>query len=185
MAELGIACDERGRLVVSQRFETSVPGVYAIGDVITGPMLAHKAMEEGLAVVEGMIGKEVAVNYHAIPNVVYTFPELASVGLTEVDARTQGRQIRVGKFPLAANGRARCLDATEGLVKVIGDAATDRLLGLHILSARASDIIAEGVIAMEFAASVEDFTLAVHAHPTLLEAIKEASLAALHRALHT
>ena len=107
------------------------------------------------------------------------------MGLAEVDARTQGRQIRVGKFPLAANGRARCLHATEVLVKVIGDAATDRLLGLHILSARASDIIAEGVIAMEFAASVEDFTLAVHAHPTLLEAIKEASLAALHRALHT
>jgi dihydrolipoamide dehydrogenase len=161
-----------------------VPGIYAIGDAIAGPMLAHKAEEEGLAAVEGMAGLVGHVNYQAIPSVVYTSPEFASVGLSEEDAQARGQTIRVGTFPFLANGRARCLDATEGLVKVIGDATTDRLLGVHILGARASDLIAEAVVAMEFAASVEDLALSVHAHPTLPEAIKEAALAALQRAIH-
>jgi dihydrolipoamide dehydrogenase len=182
--DLGMAVDDRGRIVVNQRFETSVAGIYAIGDVIAGPMLAHKAEEEGLAAVEGMAGRAVSVHYQAIPSVVYTFPELASVGLTEAEAQARGLTVRVGKFPLTASGRARCLEATEGLVKVVGDATTDRLLGVHLLAVRASDLIAEGVIAMEFAASVEDLALSVHAHPTLPEAIKEASLAALQRAIH-
>jgi dihydrolipoyl dehydrogenase len=146
-------------------------------------MLAHKAEEEGLAAVEGMAGQARSVSYLAIPNVVYTFPELASVGLTEVEAHARGFAVRVGRFPLAANGRAHCLDATDGLVKVVGDARTDRLLGVHILAARASDLIAEGAVAIEFAASVEDLALSVHAHPTLPEAIKEASLAVLKRAI--
>jgi dihydrolipoyl dehydrogenase len=167
------------------KFETSVPRIYAIGDAIAGPMLAHKAEAEGLAAVEGMAGRAGAVNYQAIRSVVYTSPEFAPVGLSEEDAQTRGHTIRVGKFPFLANGRARCLNATEGLVKVIGDAATDRLLGLHIRGARASDIIAEAVVAREFAASVEDLALSVHAHPTLPEAIKEASLAALQRAIHS
>lgn len=184
LAELGVAQDERGRIVVNPHFETSVPGVYAIGDVIAGPMLAHKAEEEGLAAVEAMLGRAAHVNYRAIPYVVYTFPELAAVGLTEEDAQQQGIPVRVGTFPLTASGRAHCLDATAGLVKVIGDARSDRLLGLHILAARASDLIAEGVLAMEFAASVEDLALTVHAHPTLSETIREASLVAAKRALH-
>lgn len=184
LGELGMAVDAQGRIMVNRRFETSVPGIYAIGDVISGPMLAHKAEEEGLAAVEGMAGQARSVSYLALPSVVYTFPELASVGLTEVEAQARGAAVRVGKFPLAANGRARCLDATDGLVKVVGDARTDRLLGVHILAARASDLIAEGVVAIEFAASVEDLALSVHAHPTLPEAIKEASLAALKRAIH-
>jgi dihydrolipoamide dehydrogenase len=184
LTELGVALDERGRIAVSDRFETSVPGIYAIGDAIAGPMLAHKAEEEGLAAVEGMAGRSGHVNYHAIPSVVYTSPEFASVGLSEGEAQARGHTIRVGTFPFLANGRARCLDGTEGLVKVIGEATTDRLLGVHILGARASDLIAEAVVAMEFAASVEDLALSVHAHPTLPEAVKEAALAALHRAIH-
>jgi dihydrolipoamide dehydrogenase len=184
LGELGMALDAQGRIVVNRRFETSAPGIYAIGDVIGGPMLAHKAEEEGLAAVEGMAGQARSVSYLAIPNVVYTFPELASVGLTEAEAHARGFAVRVGRFPLAANGRAQCLDATDGLVKVVGDARTDRLLGVHILAARASDLIAEGAVAIEFAASVEDLALSVHAHPTLPEAIKEASLAVLKRAIH-
>jgi dihydrolipoamide dehydrogenase len=184
LGELGMAVDAQGRIMVNRRFETSVPGIYAIGDVISGPMLAHKAEEEGLAAVEGMAGQARSVSYLALPSVVYTFPELAAAGLTEAEAQARGAAVRVGKFPLAANGRARCLDATDGLVKVVGDARTDRLLGVHILAARASDLIAEGVVAIEFAASVEDLALSVHAHPTLPEAIKEASLAALKRAIH-
>jgi dihydrolipoamide dehydrogenase len=184
LTELGVALDDRGRIAVTDRFETSVPGIYAIGDAIAGPMLAHKAEGEGLAAVEGMAGRAGSVNYQAIPSVVYTSPEFASVGLSEEEAQARGRTIRVGTFPFLANGRARCLDATEGLVKVIGDATTDRLLGVHILGARASDLIAEAVVAMEFAASVEDLALSVHAHPSLPEAIKEAALAALQRAIH-
>jgi dihydrolipoamide dehydrogenase len=184
LAALGVAQDERGRIVVNPRFETSVPGIYAIGDVIAGPMLAHKAEEEGLAAVEAMAGRAAHVNYRALPSVVYTFPELAAVGLTEEDAQQQGIPVRVGKFPLTASGRAHCLDATAGLVKVVGDARSDRLLGVHILAARASDLIAEGVLALEFAASVEDLALTVHAHPTLPETLREASLVAAQRAIH-
>lgn len=181
---IGIALDERQRIVVNEHFETSVAGVYAIGDVIAGPMLAHKAEEEGMAAVEGMAGGACHVHYRAIPSIVYTAPELAAVGWTEEDARAQGLTIRTGTFPFVANGRAHCLGATEGLVKIIGEAHTDRLLGLHILSAQASNLIAEGVLALECAASIEDIARTVHAHPTLPEAIKEAALAAAGRGLH-
>jgi dihydrolipoamide dehydrogenase len=184
LREAGVAMDARGFVTVNGHFETNVPGIYAIGDVIAGPMLAHKAEEEGVACAEFMAGKAGHVNYLAVPNVVYTFPELASVGLTEEEAKTKHGDIRVGKFPFTANGRARAMDATEGMVKIVGDAKTDRLLGMHILGARASDIIAEGAVAIEFASSCEDIARSVHAHPTLPEAIKEAALAVEKRAIH-
>jgi dihydrolipoamide dehydrogenase len=147
-------------------------------------MLAHKAEEEGVACAELIAGKAGHVNYSAVPNVVYTFPELASVGLTEDEAKAKVGEVRVGKFPFSANGRARAMDATEGLVKIVGDAKTDRLLGMHILGARASDMIAEGAVAIEFASSCEDIARSVHAHPTLPEAVKEAALAVEKRAIH-
>lgn len=182
--ELGIGFDERGRITVDEHYATTVAGVYAIGDVIPGPMLAHKAEEEGIAAVERMAGQAGHVNYEAIPNVVYTAPELASVGLSEEQARSQQLQVRIGSFPFQANGRARCLNETEGLVKILADAHTDRVLGMHILGPRASDLIAEGAIVMEFGGSAEDIARSVHAHPTLPEAIKEAALAVGGRALH-
>jgi dihydrolipoamide dehydrogenase len=182
--EIGVQFDERGRIEVGEHFATSVPGVYAIGDVIAGPMLAHKASEEGIAAVEAMAGQAGHVNYDAIPNVVYTWPELASVGMTEEQARGQEIQFRVGSFPFMANGRARCMNETEGGVKILADAKTDRILGIHILGPRASDIIAEAAIAMEFGASAEDIARSAHAHPTLPEAVKEAALAVNGRALH-
>lgn len=185
LEELKIKQDEKRRIVVNKRYETSVSGIYAIGDVIPGPMLAHKAEEEGIAAVELMAGKAGHVNYTTIPAVVYTFPELASVGITEEQVREKGLKVRIGKFPFRANGRAHCLDAVDGLVKIISDENTNRILGMHILSARASDIIAEGVIAMEFAGSAEDLARSVHAHPTLPEAIKEAALAVDGRAIHS
>jgi dihydrolipoamide dehydrogenase len=174
---------ERGRITVDEHYATNVKGVFAIGDVIAGPMLAHKAEEEGIAAVENMAGVPGHVNYDAIPNVVYTWPELASVGLTEEAAR-QRTAVKVGAFPFTANGRAKCMNETEGSVKVIADAATDRILGLHILGPRASDLIAEAAIAMEFAASAEDIARSVHAHPTLAEAVKEAALAVADRTLN-
>jgi dihydrolipoamide dehydrogenase len=181
--ELGVRIDDRGRIVVDDRWESSVPGVFAIGDVIPGPMLAHKAEEEGVACVETMAGQAGEVNYAAIPGVVYTAPELASVGLTEEAAREQGRAVRTGSFPFSANGRARCLGETDGGVTVVADARTDRLLGVHVLGPRASDLIAEAVMAIEFGGSAEDLARAVHAHPTLPEAIKEAALGVAGRAL--
>jgi len=182
--EAGIPLDAQGRVTVNERFETSVPGVYAIGDAIPGPMLAHKAQEEGIAAVELMAGLAGHVNYDAIPSVVYTWPELASVGLSEEDAARRGLEVRVGAFPFMANGRARCLGETEGGVKVLADARSDRIVGLHILGPRASDLIAEAALAVEFAASAEDVARTVHAHPTLPEAVKEAALAVAKRALH-
>jgi dihydrolipoamide dehydrogenase len=182
--EIGVALDERGRIKASERFETSVPGVFAIGDVIAGPMLAHKAEEEGVAAVEGMAGQGGHVNYDAIPNIVYTWPELASVGLSEEDAARRGQEVRVGSFPFLANGRARCMNETEGSVKVLADARSDRVVGLHILGPRASDLIAEAALAVEFGASAEDVARTVHAHPTLPEAVKEAALATAKRAIH-
>jgi dihydrolipoamide dehydrogenase len=182
--ELGVTFDERGRVVVNDHFETSVPGVFAIGDAIPGPMLAHKAEEEGIAAVERMAGVAGHVNYDAIPNVVYTWPELASVGVSEEEAAGRKLAVAVGIFPFQANGRARCMNETEGGVKVIADAKTDRLLGLHILGPRASDLIAEAALAVELGASAEDVARAVHAHPTLPEAVKEAALAAGKRAIH-
>jgi len=184
LAELGVRLDERGRVAVDQRFATNVPGIYAIGDVIPGPMLAHKAEEEGVAAVELMAGVAGHVNYDAVPNVVYTNPEFASVGLTEEECARRGLQVRIGIFPFAANGRARGMGEIEGQVKVIADAATDRVLGVHIVGPHASDVIAEAALAIEFSASSEDIGRAVHAHPTLAEALKEAALAVDGRPLN-
>jgi dihydrolipoamide dehydrogenase len=184
LAEAGVELDKRGFVLVDKHYATRVPGIYAIGDVIGGVMLAHKAEEEGVAVAELLAGRAGHVNYLAVPNVIYTHPEVASVGLTEEEAKAKGIEYKIGKFPYIANGRARAMDAAEGFVKILGDAKTDRLLGMHILGARASDIIAEGAVAIEFAASVEDIARSVHAHPTLPEAIKEAAMAVDKRAIH-
>jgi dihydrolipoamide dehydrogenase len=185
LEEAGVALEERtGRVKVNEQFQTNVPGVYAIGDLIAGPMLAHKAEEEGIAFAEMLAGQKPRVNYDTIPSVIYTWPEVASVGLTEEQVKESGREYRVGKFPFSANPRARCLDETEGLVKVIADANTDRLLGVHIIGPRASDMIAEAVALMEFAGSAEDIARICHAHPTLSEALREAALAVDRRAIH-
>jgi dihydrolipoamide dehydrogenase len=182
----GVRRDDRsGRIVVSEKFETSAQGVYAIGDLIEGPMLAHKASEEGIAVAEHLAGKGGHVNYAAIPSVIYTRPELAAVGLTEEQVKEAGQQYKVGKCPFQANGRAKCLDETEGLVKVITDAATDRALGVHILGPRASDLIPEAVLALEFRGTAEDIARTCHGHPTLSEAVGEAARAAWSRALQS
>ena len=182
--EVGVARDERGRVKIDDHFRTNVDGIYAIGDVIAGPMLAHKAEEEGIACVELLAGKAGHVSYDAIPNVVYTWPELASVGKSEEEARANGREIRIGTFPFMANGRARAMEEKDGLVKLIADANTDRILGVHILGPRASDMIAEAGLAMEFGASAEDVARTCHAHPTLPEAVKEAALDAIGRVIH-
>ncbi|MEB2285608.1 MAG: dihydrolipoyl dehydrogenase [Polyangiaceae bacterium UTPRO1] len=182
--EIGVAVDERNRVVVDERFETSVAGVFAIGDVIAGPMLAHKAEEEGTAAVEMMAGQAARVNYAAIPSVVYTWPELASVGLTEEEAAGRGIPLAIGVCPFQANGRARSLGETVGTAKILADAGTDRIVGVHVLGPRASDLIAEAVVAIEFGAAAEDLARSVHAHPTLSEALKEAALAVAKRAIH-
>jgi dihydrolipoamide dehydrogenase len=182
--EVGIQPDKRGYITVDKHFATNVPGVFAIGDVIGGLMLAHKAEEEGIAAAEIMAGKAGHVNYHTVPGVVYTHPEFAQVGLTEAEAKKDGYEVKVGKFLMSANGRALSIDDAEGLVKIVGDARSDRLLGVQILAPHASDMIAECVVAMEFAASVEDLARSFHAHPTLEEAIKEAALAVEGRAIH-
>jgi dihydrolipoamide dehydrogenase len=179
----GVRMDERGRVVVDERYETSVAGVFAIGDVIAGPMLAHKAEEEGIAAVERMAGQAGHVAYDCIPNVVYTWPELASVGLTEDEAAEKG-PIAVGTFPFLANGRAKAMGERDGQVKIIADKATDRIVGAHIIGPRASDLIAELAVAMELGASAEDIARSVHAHPTLPEAVKEAALAVAGRSIH-
>jgi dihydrolipoamide dehydrogenase len=182
--ELGVAFDDRGRIVVNERFETNVAGVFAIGDCIPGPMLAHKAEEDGIAAVEMMAGQAAHVNYDLVPNVVYTFPELASVGIGEDEAKRRGLDVRVGTFPFTANARAKALGETEGQARVVADAKTDRVLGVAILGPRASDMIAEPTIAMEFSASSEDIARTVHAHPTLPEAVREAALAVAKRTIN-
>lgn len=182
--ELGLALDERRRVKTDVHFRTNIPGVYAIGDLIAGPMLAHKAEEEGVACVERLAGKAGHVNYAVIPGVIYTHPELASVGLSEELAKETGLAVNVGKFPFRANGRALASDTAEGFVKLVADAKTDRLLGAHILSPIASELIAECVSVMEFGGSSEDLARTVHAHPTLSEAVKEAALAVEKRAIH-
>jgi dihydrolipoamide dehydrogenase len=185
LSQVGVEMDKRGFVRVNPHtFETTVPGIYAIGDVIGGLMLAHKAEEEGIACVETMAGKPGHVNYRACPNVVYTHPELAQVGLTEEEARKERGEVRVGKFNFLANGRAVAMGDADGFIKIIGDAKTDRLLGVHILGPHASDMIAEAVVAMEFASSVEDLARSFHAHPTLPEAMKEAALGVEKRAIH-
>jgi len=180
----GVACDERGRVVVDERFATNVEGIYAIGDVIRGPMLAHKAEEEGMACVEGIVTGHGRVDYNAIPAIVYTHPEIASVGRSEDALKEAGIEFRRGVFHFRGNGRARALGETDGWVKVLADASTDRLLGVHIIGPHAGDLIAEAATAISFAASSEDLALCSHAHPTLCEALKEAALAVDGRAIH-
>ncbi len=185
LEEVGVKLDERnGRVVVSERWETTVPGVYAIGDLIPGPMLAHKAEEEGVAVAEQLAGKPAHVDYHTIPSVIYTAPEAASVGQTEEQVKQSGRPYRIGKFPFVGNGRARCLEETDGFVKVLADAHTDRLLGVHIVGPRASELVAEATLAMAYHGSAEDVGRTCHAHPTLSEAVREACLAAFAQPIH-
>jgi dihydrolipoamide dehydrogenase len=182
--KLGVALDDRGRVKVDEHFRTNVEGIYAIGDVIAGPMLAHKAEEEGIACVEMIAGKSGHVNYDVIPGIIYTNPELAGVGVTEDFAKEKGMKVKVGKFPFRANGRAVANEDYEGVVKFVADAETDRILGAHILSHAASELIAETVAVMEFGGSSEDLGRTVHAHPTLSEAVKEAALSVEKRALH-
>ncbi|WP_026608123.1 dihydrolipoyl dehydrogenase [Methylocapsa acidiphila] len=183
LESLGVALD-RGRILVDDRFATTVPGIYAIGDVVRGPMLAHKAQEEGVAVAEIIAGQHGHVNYEAIPSVVYTMPEIATVGATEEELKAKGVAYKVGKFPFTANGRARAMRAAEGFVKILADAASDRVLGVHIIGAGAGELIAEAVVLMEFGGSAEDLARTCHAHPTLSEAVKEAALAVDKRAIH-
>jgi dihydrolipoamide dehydrogenase len=184
LESVGIQLDDKGRIPVDERFATSAEGVYAIGDVIRGPMLAHKAEEEGVACVEGIVTGHGHVNYDAIPAVVYTHPEIASVGKTEDELKESGREYRKGEFPFRANPRARTLGQIEGRVKILADAKTDRILGVHILGPRAGDLIAEAAAAIEFGASSEDIARTSHAHPTLAEAIKESALAVAGRTIN-
>ena len=184
LKELGVKVDERGRVVVDHYYATSVPGVWAIGDVIAGPMLAHKAEEEGIAVAEILVGEAGHVNYDAIPNVIYTSPEIATVGKSEEELKAAGIAYNVGKFPFTANGRAKVNLTTDGFVKIVADAKTDRVLGVHLICADAGNMIAEAVLAMEFGAAAEDIARTCHAHPTLPEAVKEAAMAVAKRAIH-
>jgi dihydrolipoamide dehydrogenase len=179
-----VARDSRGRVQVDQLFRTTIPGIYAIGDMIGGPMLAHKAEEEGVACVEGIVHGHCHVNYDAIPGVVYTDPEIASVGKTEDQLKEAGVPYKKGVFPFMANGRAKALGQTEGRVKMLAHAQTDRILGVHIIGPRAGDLIAEAVVAIEFGASSEDIARSSHAHPTLAEVMKEAALSVDGRAIH-
>ena len=182
--EVGVRKDNKGRVIVDAHFATNVPGIYAIGDVIAGPMLAHKAEDEGVAVAEVLAGQAGHVNYDVIPNVVYTFPEIASVGKSEEELKQAGIAYAVGKFPFTANGRAKVNHQTDGFVKILADATTDRVLGVHIVGADAGNMIAEAAVAMELSAASEDIARTCHAHPTLTEAVKEAALAVHKRAIH-
>jgi dihydrolipoamide dehydrogenase len=184
LEELGLRIEVDGRIEVDDRLQTSVPGVYAIGDLVRGPMLAHKAEEEGVAVAEQIAGKPGHVNYQTIPSVVYTSPEVAQVGVTEEEAKAQSTPIKSGRYYIKASARAKCMGEEDGLVKVISHADTDRLLGIHILGPHASEMIAEAVMAFEFGGSAEDVGRTVHAHPTLSETIKEAALAVERRQIH-
>ncbi|MFB0490614.1 dihydrolipoamide dehydrogenase [Methylobacterium sp. OAE515] len=181
---VGVQRDDKGRILTDAHYATNVTGIYAIGDVIAGPMLAHKAEDEGVAIAEMLAGQSGHVNYGVIPNVVYTFPEVASVGKTEEELKKDGIAYNAGKFPFTANGRAKANGTTDGFVKVLADAQTDRVLGVHIVGADAGNLIAEVAVAMEFGASSEDIARTCHAHPTLTEAVKEAALAVNKRAIH-
>ncbi|MDR3461908.1 MAG: dihydrolipoyl dehydrogenase [Beijerinckiaceae bacterium] len=179
----GVVLD-RGRVVIDDHFATNIPGIYAIGDVVRGPMLAHKAEDEGVALAEILAGQHGHVNYHVIPGIVYTSPEVASVGQTEEELKAAGIAYNVGKFPFTANGRARAMRHTEGFVKVLADAATDKVLGVHIIGVDAGDLIAECALLMEFGGSSEDLARTCHAHPTTSEAVKEAAMDVEKRAIH-
>ncbi|HVX35899.1 MAG TPA: dihydrolipoyl dehydrogenase [Hyphomicrobium sp.] len=184
LAEAGVALDAKKRVLVDGHFQTSASGIFAIGDVIAGPMLAHKAGDEGIAVAEIIAGQAGHVNYDVIPNVIYTSPEVASVGKSEEELKVAGVAYNVGKFPFTANGRAKSIRMTDGFVKILADATTDRVLGVHIIGANAGEIIAEACVLMEFGGSAEDLARTCHAHPTLTEAVKEAALAVGKRAIH-
>ena len=185
LEKAGINADERGRIPVNEHCETSVEGIYAIGDVVRGAMLAHKAEEEGTYVAERIAGQKPHINHLLIPNVVYTWPEVASVGYTEEQLKADKRAYKTGSFPFKASGRARASMDTDGLVKVLADKETDEILGVHIIGPRAADMIAEAVVAMEFRASAEDIARISHAHPTFTESFREAALAATdNRAIH-
>jgi dihydrolipoamide dehydrogenase len=184
LKEVGVALDERGRVAVDDHFRTNVQGIYAIGDVIRGAMLAHKAEDEGVAVAEIIAGQAGHVNYDAIPNVIYTYPEIAAVGKTEDELKQAGIAYNAGKFPFTANARAKVNLTTEGFVKILADAKTDRVLGVHIVGPDAGTMIAEAALAMEFGAAAEDIARTCHAHPTLNEAVKEAALAVDKRPIH-
>jgi dihydrolipoamide dehydrogenase len=184
VAALGVSQGRRGEILVDDRMRTGVPGVYAIGDCVPGPMLAHKAEEEGVVAAEVIAGRNVHMHYKSIPNVVYTWPEVAAVGLTERQVKESGREYKVGRFPFSANGRARTMGETAGFVKFIADARTDELLGAHLVGPNVSELVAEVVLGFEYRASADDIGETVHAHPTLSETTKEAALATLGRALH-
>ena len=181
---LGITPDARGFVPVDAKGQTSVPGIYAIGDAVPGPMLAHKAEDEGMAVAEVIAGKAGHVNYEVIPSVIYTTPEVAAVGLTEAGAKEAGRKVKIGKFPFMGNARAKAMMQADGFVKLIADAETDRILGCHIIGPNAGEMIHEVCVAMEFGASAEDLALTCHAHPTTSEAVREAALACGDGAIH-
>lgn len=181
----GVTTDQRGFIQIDNHFKTNVAGIYAIGDIVRGPMLAHKAEEEGVALAELIAGKAGHVNYDVIPNVIYTEPEVAGVGLTESQAKEKGIAVKVGKFPLAANGRAIAADATDGIVKIVADAETDKILGGQIVGQNASEMISEIVTHMEYGGSAEDLGRTIHAHPTISESIKEAGLAVSGTAIHS
>lgn len=184
LKEIGVKLDERGRVAVDHYYATNVPGIWAIGDVIAGPMLAHKAEDEGVAVAEILVGQAGHVNYDVIPNVVYTSPEIATVGKSEEELKAAGVAYNAGKFPFTANGRAKVNLTTDGFVKILADAKTDRVLGVQLICADAGNMIAEMALAMEFGASAEDIARTCHAHPTLPEAVKEAAMAVAKRAIH-
>jgi dihydrolipoamide dehydrogenase len=183
-AALGLAIGARGEIVVDDQQRTNVPGVFAIGDVCGGKLLAHKAEEEGVVAAEVIAGKPVHMHHRTVPGVVYTWPEIATVGQTEQEVKASGRAYRVGKFPFSANGRARSMGETQGFVKFVVDATTDEILGAHMVGPNVSDLMAEVVLAMEYRGSAEDIGITVHSHPTLSEVTKEAALAALGRAIH-
>lgn len=184
LAEAGVALDQRGRVVTDAHLRTNVPGIYAIGDVVVGPMLAHKAEDEGVAVAETIAGQKGHVNYDVIPGVVYTSPEVASVGKTEEELKKAGVEYKAGKFPFTANGRARAMLHTDGFVKVLADKATDRVLGVHIVGHGAGELIHEAAVLMEFGGSSEDLARTCHAHPTMSEAVKEAALGTFFKSIH-
>lgn len=184
LAEITVSLDEAGRVVVDDSYQSSVPGVYAIGDLVAGPMLAHKASEEGVACVEQMAGMTTRVEYEFIPGVVYTWPEASSVGMTEEQLKTSGIPYRSGRFNFAALGRARCMDETEGFVKILAHLENDRILGVHIVGPRASDLISEAATVMSFGGTARDIALICHAHPTLSEALREAALDVHKEAIH-
>ena len=185
LEKIGIKIDQNGKIKVNNKFQTNVPNIYAIGDVIDGPMLAHKAEEEGIAVAEIIAGQSGSVNYDVIPGVIYTFPEVASVGKNEEELKNSNISYKIGKFPFMANSRAKAIDQSEGFVKILADSKTDRVLGVHIIGPHAGELIAEMAVAMEFGASSEDIARTCHAHPTFSEAIKEAALSVDKRTIHS